>query len=385
MEKNIMDTFSNMHRTFLISDTHFGVRNSSNEWMEIQKEYFYNFLIPLLKKESKKGDVLIHCGDVFDSRQSINLFVMNFALEIFEELAKILPVIILLGNHDIAKKNSNEVNSVKVLKWIPNIKVCEEPEIITVVGKKLLFMPWRANHQEEEECLKTHTADFLFCHTDVQGLKFNRNTEIQEGISLAMLKQFRKVYSGHIHYSQSKGNFRMLGCPYPLTRSDINNEKGIWCFDIENESETYFPNNYSPKFIRILFEKVLEMEEDEAREHFKNNFVDVLVDQKWTLNFPFSTFYDDIQGYRKLEFVPRIMNMEDDDGALLDDESYQLGKIDIVELANKLIQNTSHNDSLKEKLLSTIKTLHEKVQKTKEKEDENSLQELLESNEIQTQ
>src|SRR5574343_417982 len=103
MEKNIMDTFSNMHRTFLISDTHFGVRNSSNEWMEIQKEYFYNFLIPLLKKESKKGDILIHCGDVFDSRQSINLFVMNFALEIFEELAKILPVIILLGNHDIAK------------------------------------------------------------------------------------------------------------------------------------------------------------------------------------------------------------------------------------------------------------------------------------------
>lgn len=361
---------NNYKRVWMITDTHLGIHNNSIEWMDIIKEYFYEFFIPLLKKEKKEGDLIVHFGDVFDSRQSLNLFIMNFAIEIFEELSKIMPIIIILGNHDIAKKNSNDVNSVKILKWIPNIQICEEPEIMTVSGKKILFMPWRANHQEEEECIKNNSADFLFCHTDVQGLKFNRSIEIQEGIDFSLLKSFRKVYSGHIHYSQHRGNFRMLGCPYSLTRSDINNEKGIWCFDIENETEIFFPNNYSPKFIRILFEKVLEMDEEETKTYFKNNFVDIIVDQKWIMNFPFSTFYDDIFGYRKLEFVPRIVNIEDEEGTLMNDVSYQLEKIDIIELANKLIQNTSHPDSLKQKLLSTVKILYEKSQKSKKEDDE---------------
>ena len=226
----------------MITDTHLGVRNSSVEWLEIMKEYFHNFFIPLLKKEKKEGDFLIHLGDVFDSRHSLNLLVMNEGISIFEEISKIMPIVIILGNHDIYKKNSNDVNSVKVLKWIPNITVLEEPQILTVSGKKLLMMPWRAGHVEELECINNNPADFLFCHTEMQGLKFNKNTTIETGLDLSSIKNFRKVYAGHIHFAQKKGNFRMLGCPYPMTRSDIKNEKGIWCLDIESENEIYYPN-----------------------------------------------------------------------------------------------------------------------------------------------
>lgn len=361
---------SSTKRIWMITDTHFGVRNSSLEWMEIIKEYFNDFFIPLLRKEKKEGDILVHLGDVFDSRQSLNLLVMNEGISIFEQISKIMPIVIILGNHDIYKKNTNDINSVKILKWIPNIKVCEEPEVILASGKKLLMMPWRANHQEESTCIKQNSADFLFCHTDVQGLKFNKSTEVQEGISFEDIKHFRKVFSGHIHYSQNRGNFRMLGCPYSLTRSDINNEKGVWRFDIESEKEDFFPNNYSPKFIRIMFEKVLEMEENDAKELFKNNFVDILVDQKWTLNFPFAAFYDDVSGYRKLEFVPKVYDNNDDE---YDEESTQMGKIDIIELAQKLIDNTSHSEIIKSKLSGTIKTLYEKVQKSQKEKDDDEL------------
>lgn len=357
-------------RAWMITDTHFGVRNSSTEWMEIIQEYFHNFFIPLLKREKKEGDFLVHLGDVFDSRQSLNLLVMNEGMRIFEEISKIMPVVIILGNHDIYRKNTNEVNSVKILKWIPNIHVIEEPEVLDVGGKKLLFMPWRANHLEEEKCISENPADFLFCHTDVQGLKFNRKTTIQEGIGLDYLKKFRKVFSGHIHYAQKKGNFRMMGCPYPLTRSDIDNEKQVWLFDIENEEEINFVNDYSPKFVRLFFEQVLNMEEQEAKACFSNNFVDVIVDNKWSLNFPFSQFYDDMDGFRKLEFVPRI-GLEDEDGMIAD--AGELGKIDIVELATKLINSTDHSDDLKIKLIETVQLLHTNIQKSKEelKDEEN--------------
>ena len=80
---------SEAKRAWLITDTHLGVRNSSQEWLQIMKEFFYDFFIPLVKKEKKPGDILIHCGDVFDSRHSLNLFVLNEAIQIFEDLSKI--------------------------------------------------------------------------------------------------------------------------------------------------------------------------------------------------------------------------------------------------------------------------------------------------------
>lgn len=361
---------SNYKRAWMITDTHLGVRNNSIEWLDIMKEYFYDFFIPLLKKEKKEGDFLIHVGDVFDSRHSLNLLVMNEGMNIFEEIAKVMPIVIILGNHDIYKKNSNEVNSVRVLRWVPNIKVLEEPEVITVSGKKLLFMPWRAGHAEELECINSNPADFMFCHTEMQGLKFNRSTTIETGLDIKEIKRFRKVYAGHIHFAQQKGNFRMLGCPYPMTRSDMNNEKGVWRLDLETEEEFYYPNTVSPKFVRILFEKVLEMTEDEAREYFKNNFVDILVDPKWSLNFPFSTFAEDMKGYRRLDFVPRISSMEDEDGVLLESDSAGMEQVDVIELSKRLIYNTGHSDKVKERLVGTIKTLYERVQKTQEEKQE---------------
>ena len=97
-----------------------------------------------------------------------------------------------------------------------------------------------------------------------------------------------------------------------------------------------------------------------------------MVDPKWSLNFPFSSFSDDVKGYRRLDFIPRIANIEDEDGTLLEDENAHLEKIDILELSEKIIYNTQHSDSIKQKLMTTIKTLYEKVQKAQEEKEDNA-------------
>ena len=77
-------------------------------------------------------------------------------------------------------------------------------------------------------------------------------------------------------------------------------------------------------------------------------------------------FSDDMKGYRKLDFIPRMQSEED--SAVLDTGEADMEKIDILELSEKLIQSTSHSQPLKDKLVSTIKNLYEKVQKSQEKE-----------------
>jgi len=69
-------------RVWFITDTHLGVRNSSNEWIDIIDSYFHDFFFPLIKKHYKPGDVLVHLGDWYDSRQSVNLRVLNLGVQI---------------------------------------------------------------------------------------------------------------------------------------------------------------------------------------------------------------------------------------------------------------------------------------------------------------
>ena len=357
-------------RAFIISDTHFGVRNGSYEWLDIMKDYFRDFFIPLLKREGKPGDFVMHCGDVFDSRHSLNLLIMNEAMQIFEELAEIMPIVIILGNHDIFRKDTNEVNSVKVFKWIPNISVFEEPEVLQVANNKILLMPWRKSVEAEVECVTAFDADYLFCHTDVKVLKFNKFTEVEHGLDLREMDKFKKVYSGHIHFAQTNKNFRMVGCPYQLTRSDMYNEKGIWLIDFETDKEVYFKNTVSPNFMRILFEKVLEMEVEEVNTMFTNNFVDILVHPKWSLNFPFSSFAEELNGYKKLDFIPRTTEV-DENGEIIPDTNDTLENFDVMSLAEKVINATSHSDELKENLKNTVRKIYENVLKANVNEYEN--------------
>ena len=80
-----------MGRIWLISDTHIGCRSNSVLWLSLIEDYFFNFFIPLVKKEYRPGDVLYHLGDVFDNRQSINLAAQHLGIRVFEELSTIFP------------------------------------------------------------------------------------------------------------------------------------------------------------------------------------------------------------------------------------------------------------------------------------------------------
>jgi len=209
-------------RIFFITDTHLGVKNNSNEWIEMMREYFYDWFIPLVRREYKPGDILIHLGDVYDSRQSLNLKVLNLGIEIFEELSLIFKdgIYVIAGNHDLWSKNTNDINSLKSIKWIPGVNVIEEPMSIDLQlhGRRLLLMPWRKDHKTEEETLDfSEPHDLLCCHADIRGLKFNRYVDVQTGASVDKFSKFTRVYSGHIHYAQKSGNITMLGSPYEIT------------------------------------------------------------------------------------------------------------------------------------------------------------------------
>jgi calcineurin-like phosphoesterase family protein len=360
-------------RIWFITDTHLGVRNSSEDWINIHRNYFYEWFIPLVKKNYREGDILMHLGDVYDSRQSLNLKVLNLGIEIFEDLSEIFKngIFIICGNHDIFGRNTNEINSLKSLKWIPKVKIFEEPETIQFGPKKVFLMPWRKDHDAERETLMTvkEPHDYMFCHTDLKGLMFNKFVRIDAGLDYADMDKFERVYSGHIHYSQTFGKMRMLGSPFQLTRSDTDNAKGITVLDLETGDEEYYENNYSPKFVRITFDKVLNSTPNELNPIFKNNFIDILVDPELAVKAPLGLLTEYVIPPLKISFTP-ITNPGEE---LVDEGFHDLeGKsFSILDLTKLYLDKCNYEDDKKSKIYKAIeKLLHKVSVQVKEDEDQ---------------
>jgi hypothetical protein len=349
----------NIKRIWFITDTHLGVRNNSNDWIEIVRDYFYNWFFPLVRENYKPGDVLFHLGDFFDSRQSINLKVLDLGVSIAEEMSKIFKdgVHIIVGNHDIWGKNSNEINSLKSLKWIPGINIYEEPLSTTLGNRSIFLMPWRKDYEEDSLTLEQcDPHDILCCHTDIRGLQFNKYVLNEEGSDISKFSKFGKVFSGHIHYAQIVGNINMLGSPYQLTRSDADNKKSIWLLDLETMREERFINDYSPKYKRFYFDEILNSSPEQLESEFKNNFVDIFIDPVMSLRAPLSVITDILNSQKSLKFHPYDPNQANSlSQQIIDTDGRQFNVLDFIK---EYVNHLSEEQEIKDKLYNSLVKLH---------------------------
>lgn len=352
-------------RIWMVSDTHIGCRSNSVLWMNLIEDYFFKFFIPQVKKNYKKGDVLFHLGDVFDNRQSINLAAQNLAIKIFEELSKIFPEIhIIVGNHDIMRKNSNEITSVDCLKYIPNVTVHKNPKILEYGDAKCLLMPWRRDREHEKETLAeiTEDIDYMFCHTETQGVQTSPSTKHlhEGGNDVSVFSRFKRVYSGHIHYRQEKKNFILVGNPYQMTRSDRGNQKGIYILDLNTGDHQFIENDHSPVFIRYYINNILDMTMGDIAKEIKGNFVDVFIPSNVLGQYNINSFMDYLDGIAN-RLDPKIFDEEvgyDFDESSVNDFK---GDIDLMKISKDYINSLTYDDELKERLYNSVESLYKKV------------------------
>jgi DNA repair exonuclease SbcCD nuclease subunit len=253
------------------------VRNNSTEWIDIQKEFFYKLYIPTLKKHYLEGDVVIHCGDVFDAKQNINTLVMNEALDIVKSISDICPVYIMLGNHDLYRKNNNDINSCKFFRYMSGITLVDNTLTLDAVSnKKLFLMAWQNTKQQQKDTLLSNMANYLFCHTDVNNIQYNSFIKITDGTPPAQFKNFDFTFTGHIHHRQELGNsIFVMGSPYSMTMADVDNTKGFYLLDLETDVFTFFENTISPVFRKFDIFAIKDFRMDTLRKLFKNNFVSI--------------------------------------------------------------------------------------------------------------
>jgi calcineurin-like phosphoesterase family protein len=275
-------------KVYMITDTHFGIYlNNLDKWQNMMESTFYEFVIPYLKENVKPGDILIHLGDLFDNRTSIPIITLNKVEKILKKISDILPVHIMVGNHDLFNKGSNEVNSVRMFSYMnKNITVYENTTTIEVNNQKLVLMPWVEKRIDMIKELGSNPGDYLFCHSDLNGCRMHLNSVAHRNADKIDVENFggyKDVFSGHIHLVQQNKNFRFIGSLYQMDRNDTGDQKGITILDLNTGEVGFHKNDYSPVFRKF---RVITEEDIDGLDAIKDtkDYIDLAISNNLLIN-----------------------------------------------------------------------------------------------------
>jgi DNA repair exonuclease SbcCD nuclease subunit len=263
----------------ILTDTHYGARKGS-KYLHDHFELFYkNVFFPALKEH--KVEAVIHMGDAFDSRKSIDYQSLEWAKRVVFEPMKKYEVHMIIGNHDCYYKNTNSVNSPSLLlQTYPNIKTYSSPQTIAVGGLNVMMIPWicSENYEETLNQIQKTKAKVAMGHLELQGFRVNRNLVMEDhGLEADIFSKFKKVFSGHYHTRSDNGRIFYLGNPYEMYWTDVNDTRGFHIFDTETLTHTPINNPYK-LFYNIYYEDTPYQLFDTTE--YENKIVKVIVRKK---------------------------------------------------------------------------------------------------------
>ncbi len=343
----------------LMSDIHFGVNKNSELFLNSSIRFFRDQLVPYLKKENITHILVL--GDVFDNRNSINVKISDEVHRVFGEILGDFQVYILIGNHDIYYKTSNEVHSLKFLDLLPNVEVIDKLSHKEIFGVNTLFCPWVVDYDDPHlaEVFDSSEADVLFGHFDIVGFALNKTRVSVEGLDVEAFSNFKKVFSGHYHTPSSKriGKTEIvyIGSPYQMTRNDRDEPKGVIILNLETLRHKRVQNTTSVKFIEVEYPEIPDSED------IAGNIVDAIINihKKDLIGNVIDKYIEKIEKLNPVEKVNVVLNVISDNSSDFDEMKH--GKMtSIPDLIELYINNDSEIDN-KETILKTIMDIYEEV------------------------
>jgi DNA repair exonuclease SbcCD nuclease subunit len=332
----------------IITDTHYGARKGSKLFQDYFELFYKNVFFPTL--EQYGITTVIHMGDAFDSRKSIDYQSFEWAKKVvFEPLSK-YDVHMITGNHDCYYKNTNNVNSPNLLlQSYPNVKTYSSPTEIKVDNLNVLLIPWICMENEEQslKAIKNTKSKIAMGHLELQGFHVNRSVVMEHGLEANIFKNFTKVFSGHYHTRSDNGTVFYLGNPYEMFWNDVNDPRGFTIFDTETLEHTPIDNPYR-LFYNIYYDDTPYQMFDASE--YENKIVKVIVRKKSDTK-QFEKFIDKLYSVNvsELKIVENFQIQESEDFEAFDSE-------DTMSILNRYIEEAEVNldKTIVQKLLQEV-------------------------------
>jgi DNA repair exonuclease SbcCD nuclease subunit len=304
----------------ILTDTHYGARKGSKFIHDYFELFYKNIFFPALEEHGV--EVVIHMGDAFDSRKSIDYQSLQWAKRVvFEPLSK-YEVHMIVGNHDCYYKNTNEVNSPELLlEDYSNIRKYSSPQTVKVGDLDIAFIPWicSENYDETLKVIQKTKAKIAMGHLELNGFRAHRGHTMEDGMDASVFDKFQKVFSGHFHTRSDNGKIFYLGNTYEIYWNDVNDTRGFHIFDTETLEHTPINNPYK-LFYNIYYEDTPHQMFDAME--YENKIVKVIVRKK-SKPKNFEKFIDKLYsvGVQDLKIIENFDVQETEEFQIEEDEN----------------------------------------------------------------
>ena len=313
----------------ILNDTHAGIRNSSEIFMDYQERFYSEIFFPYL--EQNGINKILHLGDYYENRTSINFKALNHNRRIFLDQLRDrgIHMDIIPGNHDVYYKNTNQLNSLKELlgHYMNEVRIIEKPEVVDYDGMKVALIPWinAENEEKTQFFLNICKADIVGAHLELDGFEMQKGIPCSGGMSSDVFRRFDLVMSGHFHTKSSQSNIHYLGSQMEFFWSDANDRKYFHVLDSETRELTPVENPIT-LFEKILYDDTKQQQALRNVAGLDNKFVKVIVINK-TKPQEFEKFIDRIN-MRKIHGLQIAENFQDFAGKQVDDDKINIDSTD---------------------------------------------------------
>ena len=309
----------------ILGDTHHGMRGDSLDFHRHYEKFYSEIFFPYLKENNI--DTIVQLGDLFDRRKFINFNSLYLVRRYFFDHIKENEIKFhtLLGNHDVAYKNTLEVNSSSLLlNDYDNITIHNSFNTVSFDGIDVDIVPWICDDNQVEifEKIKESRSQICFGHFEIAGFEMDRGNICHEGIDKSSLKKYDIVLTGHFHHKSSDGHITYVGTPGEMTWADYNDPRGFHIFDTDTRELTFIQNPFR------MFHKITYDDTNQDFEYwkhydyaqYKDTYVKVVVINKQN-PFMFDTVIDNLYkcGISDLSIVEDFTEVSlDQDQELID-------------------------------------------------------------------
>ena len=297
-----------------ITDTHWSARKSSKLFQDYFELFYKNVFFPYL--EENNITTVLHLGDAFDSRKSIDFSGLEWTQRVVLEPLSKYKVHLLTGNHDLFYRSSSKINYPSLLlQQYPNITVYSEPTEIKVDNLPIVLVPWINQENEHQTLDLINSTDAKVCmgHLELNGFVAHKGHVMEDSRDPIQFKKFDKVFSGHFHSRSDNGNIYYIGNPYEIYFNDVDEDRGFIVFDTETLEHEYINNAYKLHY-QIYYEDNDPKQLNE--EQYEDKIVKVIVRRKTNVK-KFEQFIDKLNRANVAELkiietteIPDIENFE---------------------------------------------------------------------------
>jgi len=177
-----------------------------------------------------KPDLVVILGDLFHNFAIVRTEILDFWKTWLDTLSESQPLVVLVGNHDLANSGNDKYksNALSVFQLMrkKNLHIVETPQVHGPLG----FVPYihdQALFLDTANRLKEYGAKILVCHQDFNGSQYENGYYAPGGIDPNSL-DYPLVIGGHIHKRQRFGKVILPGTARWMTSSDADEPKGLW-------------------------------------------------------------------------------------------------------------------------------------------------------------